>query len=75
MLILFFLILVGCDTASDNEILLNNTNNTKEFWENKFNAKKVASGFSYNSGDNTEWDDVESLRKLIKEHVDGDFNI
>jgi len=40
-----------------------------------FNAKKVKSGFSYNSGENTEWEDVESLRDLIKEHVDANFEI
>lgn len=39
----------------------------------KFNAKKVAKGFKYNSGENTDWESVESLRKLIKEHVDTTF--
>jgi UDP-N-acetylglucosamine 4,6-dehydratase len=38
-----------------------------------FNAKKVAQGFSYNSGDNEEWETVESLRGLIKKHVDSSF--
>ncbi|MFV9549495.1 UDP-N-acetylglucosamine 4,6-dehydratase (inverting) [Algibacter sp. PT7-4] len=38
-----------------------------------FKAKKVALGFSYNSGDNDEWETVETLRKLIKEHVDSNF--
>ena len=37
------------------------------------NAKKVPMGFKYNSGENTEWETVESLRQLIKEHVDADF--
>lgn len=32
---------------------------------NKFNAKKVPIGFSYNSGDNSEWETVESLRQQI----------
>ncbi|MFT6324520.1 MAG: UDP-N-acetylglucosamine 4,6-dehydratase (inverting) [Halieaceae bacterium] len=40
----------------------------------KFDAKKVAAGFRYNSGENTEWDDVETLRKLIVEHVDPEFD-
>ncbi len=40
----------------------------------QFNAEKVAMGFSYNSGQNTEWETVESLRALIKEHVDSNFN-
>lgn len=39
----------------------------------EFNAKKVEEGFKYNSGDNTEWETVESLRELIKMHVDADF--
>jgi UDP-N-acetylglucosamine 4,6-dehydratase (inverting) len=39
-----------------------------------FNAVKVPEGFYYNSGDNTEWDDVETLKELIKEHVDSNFN-
>ena len=38
-----------------------------------FSAKKVAEGFNYDSGTNTEWETVESLRKLIKEHVDSKF--
>ncbi|KAA6440710.1 UDP-N-acetylglucosamine 4,6-dehydratase (inverting) [Dyadobacter flavalbus] len=40
-----------------------------------FNAKKVPDGFSYNSGNNTEWETVESLRALIVEHVDPDFTV
>ncbi|MBL0738847.1 UDP-N-acetylglucosamine 4,6-dehydratase (inverting) [Flavobacterium sp. GN10] len=39
-----------------------------------FNAVKVPEGFNYNSGTNTEWETVDTLRKLIKEHVDGTFN-
>ncbi len=39
----------------------------------KFDAVKVSQGFSYNSGENTEWETVESLRQLIKEHVDSNF--
>jgi UDP-N-acetylglucosamine 4,6-dehydratase len=38
-----------------------------------FNAVKVAEGFNYNSGTNTEWETVDSLRALIKEHVDSNF--
>lgn len=38
-----------------------------------FGAKKVVEGFNYDSGTNTEWETVESLRKLIKEHVDSNF--
>jgi UDP-N-acetylglucosamine 4,6-dehydratase/5-epimerase len=38
-----------------------------------FKAKKVEMGFRYNSGENTEWETVESLRRLIREHVDAGF--
>lgn len=41
----------------------------------KFKAKKVPEGFQYNSGENNEWETVESLRKLIKEHVDPTFEV
>lgn len=36
-------------------------------------ADKVPFGFKYNSGTNTEWESVESLRALITEHVDPEF--
>ncbi len=39
----------------------------------KTGAKKVEPGFSYHSGTNDEWETVESLRTLIKEHVDPNF--
>lgn len=41
----------------------------------RFNAKRVKYGFKYNSGENTEWESVESLRMLIKEHVDPTFEV
>lgn len=41
----------------------------------EFNAKPVPLNFSYNSGDNQEWETVETLRKLIIEHVDTNFVI
>jgi UDP-N-acetylglucosamine 4,6-dehydratase (inverting) len=44
----------------------------REFLE-KNNHKKVKEGFSYTSGQNTEWETVESLRSLILEHVDPNF--
>jgi UDP-N-acetylglucosamine 4,6-dehydratase len=44
-----------------------------EKFKNHFNAKLVPNGFSYNSGDNKEWETVSSLRHLIKEHVDTTF--
>lgn len=39
----------------------------------EFNAKKVAEGFKYNSGENSEWETVDSLRSLIIKHVDPNF--
>jgi len=39
-----------------------------------FNAKPVEKGFRYNSSENAQWETVESLRKLIKEHVDSKFS-
>ena len=41
----------------------------------KFNAKLVPQGFNYTSGDNTEWETVDSLRTLIKEHLYPDFTV
>jgi hypothetical protein len=36
-----------------------------EDFVNHFDAEKVTEGFTYNSGENTEWETVESLRELI----------
>jgi FlaA1/EpsC-like NDP-sugar epimerase len=38
-------------------------------------AKMVPEGFSYNSGENDEWETVESLRELIIQHVDNTFKV
>jgi UDP-N-acetylglucosamine 4,6-dehydratase (inverting) len=38
-------------------------------------AVKVPFGFKYNSGTNTEWETVETLRTLIVEHVDPNFSV
>ncbi|RDE22569.1 UDP-N-acetylglucosamine 4,6-dehydratase (inverting) [Motiliproteus coralliicola] len=38
-------------------------------------ATKVPFGFKYNSGTNTEWETVEGLRDLIREHVDPNFEV
>ena len=53
---------------------------TKTSWNldlfiKSLNAKKVAENFSYNSGDNLEWETVDSLRSLIIEHVNPNFSI
>ena len=42
---------------------------------NKFDAKKVPVGFAYSSGDNTEFETVESLRELIIKHIDNNFEV
>ena len=51
---------------------------TEPIWDliefkKKHNAELVQPGFSYNSGENTEWETVESLRSLIKEHLYPNF--
>jgi len=46
--------------------------NREEFIEH-FKAKLVDPNFSYNSGDNKEWETIESLRELVKTHVDPNF--
>jgi UDP-N-acetylglucosamine 4,6-dehydratase/5-epimerase len=38
-----------------------------------FNANEVPPQFCYNSGTNDKWETVESLRNLIKEHIDPNF--
>jgi len=38
-----------------------------------FDAKLVPLGFSYTSGENTEWETVHSMREQIKEHLYPDF--
>lgn len=40
-----------------------------------FGAKKVDLGFRYNSGENSEWLDIDELRTLINRNVDGNFAI
>lgn len=40
-----------------------------------FNAKIVAQGFQYNSGENKDWVGVEEIRTLIKEHLDPTFTV
>jgi UDP-N-acetylglucosamine 4,6-dehydratase (inverting) len=50
------------------------TYTTDEFL-NHHNANMVPFGFKYNSGTNTEWEDINSLRKLITENVDSTFEV
>jgi len=46
---------------------------TKEAYKKAFNGVDVPDEFSYNSNNNTEWETIESLRELVKEHVDFNF--
>ena len=46
--------------------------NREKFIEH-FKAKLVDPNFSYSSGDNEEWETIESLRELVKIHVDPNF--
>ncbi|WP_299133621.1 UDP-N-acetylglucosamine 4,6-dehydratase (inverting) [uncultured Tenacibaculum sp.] len=48
---------------------------TKEEYQNAFSGTPVPQGFSYDSHNNTEWETVESLRALVKKHVDPNFKI
>ena len=45
-----------------------------EFIDN-FKATKVKPGFQYNSAENDEWESINDLRQLIKEHVDPTFEV
>lgn len=47
----------------------------KENFMAHYNGKAVPKGFSYNSGDNTEWLSVLDLRNMVKEHVDPTFEV
>jgi UDP-N-acetylglucosamine 4,6-dehydratase len=46
---------------------------TKEEYLNHHNGQYVDFGFKYNSGTNTKWETVESLRRLIRKHVEPNF--
>lgn len=48
-------------------------NHTKEDYLKHHNAVTVPPGFKFNSGTNTQWETVESLRKEIIENVDPTF--
>lgn len=45
----------------------------KQKYINHYNAWEVPVGFKYNSGTNSEWETVESLRDKIKKFVDPNF--
>jgi hypothetical protein len=46
--------------------------NLQEYLESK-KGSKVAEGFRYNSGENSDWETIESLRSKIKNYLDPDF--
>ena len=48
---------------------------SKEEYKNTFNGIDVADGFSYNSGDNMKWETIESLRELVRLHIDPNFKV
>ncbi len=56
-------------------ILPQQPNFNVEEYKHRFSAKQVQPGFSYNSGENDQWETVESLRELIKKFVDPSFII
>lgn len=41
----------------------------------EFGAVKVSEGFTYNSGENNDWETVETLQRLIQKHVDSTFKV
>lgn len=45
----------------------------KEEYLKHFNAREVEKGFQYNSKTNDTWETVESIRELIKKHIDPNF--
>ncbi|MEE4001071.1 UDP-N-acetylglucosamine 4,6-dehydratase (inverting) [Tenacibaculum sp. FZY0031] len=48
---------------------------TKEEYKTEFEGKDVPEGFAYDSGNNTEWETIETLRELVKKHVDSNFEV
>ena len=56
-------------------IIPQTTNWNIEEFINHFKAKKVKDGFSYSSNNNENWETVDSIRVLIKKHVDPNFEV
>ena len=48
---------------------------TEDEYLSHHKAVKVPFGFQYNSGENTQWESVSSLRKLIVDNVDKSFKV
>ena len=49
------------------------TDANKEKYLKHFNATEVPRGFKYNSGTNSDWETVESMREKIIKFVDSNF--
>jgi UDP-N-acetylglucosamine 4,6-dehydratase len=56
-------------------ILPTKTTFSLDEWVHSVSAKKVKEGFQYSSGENTEWETIDSLRNKIKTHLDQEFNV
>lgn len=56
-------------------ILPQRPNFVLEDFVKNFEAKRVKDGFSYNSGANSDWETVETLREHVKTYVDPNFKI
>jgi FlaA1/EpsC-like NDP-sugar epimerase len=56
-------------------ILPSQTRWSLEEWVEKNKATFVPRGFKYNSGENSDWETIETLREKIKSHVDANFEI
>ena len=56
-------------------ILPQNTTFSRENFIEHFNAKLVDPNFSYNSSSNEKWETIESIRELVKIHVDPNFKV
>ena len=48
---------------------------TEQEYLDHHKAVKVPFGFKYNSGTNSEWETIEGLRSLVREHVDPNFEV
>ena len=46
---------------------------SKDDYKKEFNGLDVPNGFSYNSGNNSDWETIEQLRELVRIHVDPNF--
>ncbi len=63
------------DLGDQFAILPNSYNYTIDNYIERFDARRVPRGFSYNSGINDEWLSVDEIRDLIKQHVDPTFSV